>query len=80
MSTTILYGVVIQYSDGGRQMSSFLKEDSALSKAEEVINIIKNSNKKGFKVYLSELEYDSYKNLILSESLVNDDSELLFES
>lgn len=41
MSTTILYGVVIQYSDGGRQMSSFLKEDSALSKAEEVINIIK---------------------------------------
>ncbi|AYJ76410.1 hypothetical protein BSP12_224 [Bacillus phage BSP12] len=80
MSTTILYSVVIQYSDGGRQMSSFLKEDSALSKAEEVINIIKNSNKKGFKVYLSELEYDSYKNLILSESLVNDDSELLFES
>ncbi|WCS69851.1 hypothetical protein Goe25_02230 [Bacillus phage vB_BsuM-Goe25] len=80
MSTTILYGVVIQYSDGGRQMSSFLKEDSALSKAEEVINIIKNSSKKGFKVYLSELEYDNYKNLILSESLVNDDSELLFES
>lgn len=80
MSTTILYGVVIQYSNGGQQMSSFLKEGSALSKAEEVISIVKNSNKKGFKVYLSELEYDSYKNLILSESLVNEDSELLFES
>lgn len=80
MSTTILYGVVIQYSDGGQQMNSFLKEGSALSKAEEVISIIKNSNKKGFKVYLSELEYDHYKNLILSESLVNEDSELLFES
>ncbi|AGK86903.1 hypothetical protein FDJ58_gp095 [Bacillus phage SIOphi] len=80
MSTTILYGVVIQYSNGGQQMSSFLKEDSALSKAEEVISIVKNSNKKGFKVYLSELEYDNNKNLILSESLVNEDSELLFES
>ncbi|XAG95964.1 hypothetical protein U7128_000028 [Bacillus phage KKP_4050] len=80
MSTTILYGVVIQYSNGGQRMSSFLKEDSALSKAEEVISIVKNSNKKGFKVYLSELEYDNNKNLILSESLVNEDSELLFES
>ncbi|WYD68277.1 hypothetical protein [Bacillus phage PK1] len=80
MSTTILYGVVIQHSNGGQKMRSFLKEGSALSEAEEVISIIKNSNKKGFKVYLSELEYDSYKNLILSESLVNEDSELLFES
>ncbi|MBP3047286.1 hypothetical protein J9345_11470 [Bacillus subtilis subsp. subtilis] len=79
MSTiTTLYGVVLKHS-GGVNMNSFLIKESALKEADKTIEAIKLSNKKGFEVYLSELEYDEYKNRILSENLINDDSELLFE-
>lgn len=80
MSTiTTLYGVVLKRKDGGVNMNSFLIKESALKEAEETIELIKSSNKKGFKVYLSELVYDEYKNKILSDNLINDESELLFE-
>lgn len=75
-----LYGVVLKSKDGGVRMNSFLIKESALKEAEETIKAIKSSNKKGFKVYLSELEYDEYKNRILSNNLINDESELLFEN
>ena len=63
MSTiTTLYGVVLKHSNGGVNMNSFLIKESALKEADKTIEAIKLSNKKGFKVYLSELEYDEYKN------------------
>ena len=80
MKTKTLYGVIIKFSNGGENMESFLIKDSAVKKANEIINLIRSSNKKGFKIYLSELEYNEYKNRILSEHLINDESELLFQN
>lgn len=80
MKISILYGVVVKSNNGGENMDSFLIEKSALNRANEIIDAISSSNRKGFKVYLSELEYDEYKNRLLSSSLINDDSELLFEN
>ena len=80
MKIKTLYGVVIKFNNGGENMDSFLVKDSALDKAKEIINFIKLNNKKGIKVYLSELEYDEYNNRILSNSLISNQSELLFNN
>ncbi|MCY9166553.1 hypothetical protein [Bacillus atrophaeus] len=76
----ILYGVVVKSSNGGVNMDSFLVEKSAVARGQEIVKAIKDSKRKGFKVYISELEYDEYKNRILSDSLINSDSRLLFEN
>ncbi|GIN69522.1 MULTISPECIES: hypothetical protein [Bacillus] len=80
MSIKTLYGVVLKSNNGGEKMSSFLFKDSALNEAEKLVSLIKSSSKKGFKVYLSDLEYDEYKNVILSDSLIDSNSELIFEN
>lgn len=80
MRTDIIYSIVVKSSDGGMNMDSFLKRDSAINRSKEIINHISKSSKKGIQVYLSELKYDYSKNRILSESLINNDSELLFEN
>ncbi|MCY9290937.1 hypothetical protein MOF05_21550 [Bacillus haynesii] len=80
MNIKTLYGVVLKSNNDGERMNSFLSKDSALNEAEKLVNLIKSSSKKGFKVYLSDLEYDEYKNVILSDSLINSNSELIFEN
>lgn len=75
-----LYSVVVQDSDGGQNMDSYSTEKSAVDRGKEIVDAIKTSGRKGFKVYLSELDYDLSRNIILSESLINGDSELLFEN
>ncbi|QQO40456.1 hypothetical protein 000TH008_28 [Bacillus phage 000TH008] len=80
MSIKTLYGVVLKDSSGGERMNSFLVENSALNEANNLVNIIKSSGKTGFKVYFSELSYDKNENVILSKSLVNSQSKLIFEN
>lgn len=80
MKIDTLYGVVLRFPDGGVNMNSFMNKNSALAEASKLINQINISNKKGLRVFLSELEYDEYRNKILSDSLINDDSQLLFEN
>ncbi|MCY8318783.1 hypothetical protein ABE060_01375 [Bacillus rugosus] len=80
MNIKTLYGVVLKSNNDGERMNSFLSKDSALNEAEKLVNLIKSSSKKGFKVYLSDLEYDEYKNVILSDPLINSNSELIFEN
>lgn len=75
-----LYTIITEDKSGGQSIDSYLKEDSALKKADEIIEHIKKSNRKGFKVYLSELDYDSRKNRILSDEIINNESELLFRN
>lgn len=75
-----LYGVVIKFSDGGERMNNFLKKDSAINNSKEVIDHIIKNNITGIKVYLSKLEYDSWKNRLLTSELINSESELLFQN
>lgn len=77
---SILYGVVVEFKDGGQRMNSFLKKESAISEANKVVKQAKEKSIKGLKVYFSELEYDEYRNKLISSNLVNNDSELLFTS
>lgn len=80
MRTDILYGVVVVSENGGQNMNSFLKEESATSNANEIIEAIKKVKKKNMKVYMSQLEYDSYNNRLLTTCLIDEYSELLFQS
>ncbi|WHF25332.1 hypothetical protein QJS65_10770 [Bacillus altitudinis] len=75
-----LYSVVVQNSNGGQNMDSYLIEKSAVDRGKEIVDAIKASDRKGFKVYMSELDYDLSRNKILTDSLIYSDSELLFEN
>lgn len=75
----IIYAIVSVAGNGGQTMDSYLKEESAINRSKEIIEHIKNNKREGYKVYLSELEYDSYNNRILSDSLIDDESILLFQ-
>ena len=77
---SILYGVVVEFKDGGQNMNSFLKKESAVSEANKLVKQAKDKQIKGLKIYFSELEYDEYRNKLISSNLVNNDSELLFTS
>lgn len=76
----ILYGVVVEYGTGGHTLDTYLNEDSAANRSKEIIDHIKTIGKESVKVYLSELEYDKHNNRILSDSLINSESELLFSN
>lgn len=80
MKVSTLYGVVIQFENGGQNMNSFLKEESAIEEVEKVIEAIGESGRKGLKVYLSELEYGKYNNRLLTNELINSESKLVFNN
>ena len=75
-----LYAIVLVQPNGGQQWNVFLDEGKARKDAEELINVIKNTGNKGYKVYLSYLEYSTRKNRIMSDEIITDESELLYES
>lgn len=77
---TILYGIVIEFENGGQQMENFLKEESAVKEGERVVKAVIDSGRKGLKVYLTELPYDKYNNRLLTSDLVNEGSRLLISS
>lgn len=80
MRIKTLYGIVVEKDNGGQTLDSFLKKESALQRSEEIINHIKKNDIKNIKVYLSELDYDLQRNLLLSNKLINRNSKLLFSN
>ena len=80
MKESILYSIVVKFSDGGQVMDSFLKRDSAINRSKEIINHIQQAKRKGVNVYLSELRYDEYNNRLLTDKLINNESDLLFSN
>ena len=75
-----LYAIVLVQPNGGQQWNVFLDEGKARKDAEELINAIENSEIKRYEVYLSNLEYSTRKNRIMSDEIITDESELLYES
>lgn len=80
MQTTIIYAIVMKDKDGGMNMKWFDTKEQAKYEGMIVTKLLKQSAVKNIKAYLSELEYDTKEDKIVSESLVNKDSKLLFES
>lgn len=80
MQTTIIYAIVMKDADGGMNMKWFDTKEQAEYEGMIVTKLLKQSAVKNIKAYLSELEYDTKEDKIVSESLVNKDSKLLFES
>lgn len=80
MRIKTLYGIVVEKGNGGQTLDSFLKKESAIKRSEEIINHIKENDIKNIKVYLSELDYDPQRNLLLSNKLINSYSKLLFSN
>jgi len=74
-----LYAVILVSSNGGQRMNFFTSEEKAREDAEDLINELKDT-KKEWKVYLSYLDYSPKKNRIMSDEIISDESELLFES
>jgi len=79
MGKDILYGIVVENSGGGQTLDTYVKRESALDRAEEIIRHIKSNNIEGRRVYLSELEYDRARNVLTESSLIKKDSKLLYE-
>lgn len=80
MKEDTIYCVVVEFDDGGQQMNSFLKKESALKESFMVVDDIINNDRKGIKVFLSELPYDKHNNLLLTNKLVNSESVLLLNN
>lgn len=81
MTTGILWAVVLEDKDGGKNMKRCSTEDEANSESKILITAIEKRKIKGFKVYISQLEYNKDKNDRLVDSkLVDDYSELLFSN
>lgn len=76
----ILHGIVTVKNNGGQRLDTYHKELTAIYKANEIISHIKNNQIKGITVWMSELNYNSYKNRILDSKLINDDSVILYKS
>ena len=74
-----LYAVILISPNGGQRMNTFAEEDKAREDASRLIESIKNSGAGGYKVVLSFLDYSPRKNRIMSENIITDDSEILYE-
>lgn len=75
-----LYVVILISPNGGHQMNSYSSEDKARIDEDELIKTLSEADHSGYKVYLSYLDYSTRLNRIMSDDLITDDSELLFEN
>jgi len=74
----ILYAVILISPDGGQTMETFVDEDKARQEAEGLVEMAKANNIEGYTVVLSPLDYSPRKNRIMSEDIINEDSEILY--
>lgn len=79
MNADVLYCVVVR-RNGGDQMKSFTKEETAVKESDKLVKLATENNLKNIEIYYSELWYDRHKNKILSDKLVDEDSELLYQA
>ena len=79
MAITTIYGVVLRHDDGGEQLKSFDYEEEALVEAENLVEDLKRQHIRGCSVFVSELEYDEDRDLIVSDHLVDGTSRVIYE-
>jgi len=73
-----LYAIILVSPDGGQRMNTFVDEYKARADAELLIESIRESGERGYKVILSYLDYCYRRNLIMTENIISDDSEILY--
>lgn len=69
----VIHAVIIEWPDGGQQLNCFIKKESAVNEIAYIKNILK-INPNNLKLYLSCLNYDYRKNLIIDTELINNRS------
>lgn len=72
-----VYGVIVRDGDGGDQLRTFDYEEEALEEARNVVADLKRAQLFDYKVYVSELDYDVARDLIVSDRLVDENSRLI---
>lgn len=72
-----VFGVIVRDGDGGDQLRTFDYEEEALEEALNVVADLKRAQLFEYNVYVSELEYDVYRDLIVSDRLVDENSRLI---
>ena len=77
MGIEIVFGVIVRDGDGGDQLRTFDYEDEALEEARNVVADLKRAQLFEYKVYVSELDYDVDRDLIVSDRLVDENSRLI---
>lgn len=77
MGIESVFGVIVRDGDGGDQLRTFDYEDEALEEARNVVADLKRAQLFEYKVYVSELDYDVDRDLIVSDRLVDENSRLI---
>ena len=77
MGIEIVFGVIVRDGDGGDQLRTFDYEEEALEEARNVVDDLKRAQLFEYKVYVSELDYDVDRDLIVSDRLVDENSRLI---
>lgn len=72
-----VFGVIVRDGDGGDQLRTFDYEEEAVEEARNVVADLKRAQLFEYNVYVSELEYDVDRDLIVSDRLVDENSRLI---
>lgn len=74
-----LWAVILEGKDGGQTMNFFNDEEEARAEAEMLADISRENNIEGNRVLLSPLEYSPRKNRIMSENIITEETEVIYE-
>ena len=74
-----LWAVILEGKDGGQTMNFFNDEDEARAEAEMLADISRENNIEGQRILLSPLNYSSKKNRIMSENIITEETEVIYE-
>lgn len=77
MGIESVFGVIVRDGDGGDQLRTFDYVEEALEEARNVVADLKRAQLFEYKVYVSELDYDVDRDLIVSDRLVDENSRLI---
>lgn len=77
MGIESVFGVIVRDGDGGDQLRTFDYEEEALEEARNVVADLKRAQLFEYNVYVSELDYDVDRDLIVSDRLVDANSRLI---
>ena len=74
-----LWAVILEGKDGGQTMNFFNDEDEARAEAEMLADIGRKNNIEGQRVLLSPLEYSPKKRRIMSDNIITEETEVIYE-
>lgn len=67
----VIHAVIMEWPDGGQQLNCFIKKESAIEEITKLKNVI-STNPNNLKIYLTCLNYDFRKNLIVGSKWINE--------